>query len=195
MKLSDLIFLTGRLKDLGYLAAHFDCPLVSWLGRERMRAARIDDFVGATRRLHADFEWPYPVALGAPHLGRKPSRVSLEEKFQALEVDVTPSVPGGYPLSLRQQPATDSGYLSLGNGNLAHKPIATNNSITAIPTQQQNGSKLLSGGLLLQTVEAQLKPRVPTRKIKALVYKLIMTSLIKHIFNIFFVNHRGGMER
>jgi hypothetical protein len=152
------------LKDLGFLAAHFDCPLVSWLGRERMRAARIDDFVGATRRLHADFEWPYPIALAAQPIGRKLSRVSLEEKLQALEVDVTPSLPGFLP-SLRQQPATDSGYLSLGNGDLPHPPGSTNSYIPTTATPIQNGAKLPGGGLLLQMVEAQLKPHVPTRNL------------------------------
>lgn len=35
---------------------------MAWLGRERERAARIDDFVKALKLLHEDFNWPYPVA-------------------------------------------------------------------------------------------------------------------------------------
>ena len=177
----------GRLKDLGYLAAHFDCPLVSWLGRERMRAARIDDFVSATRRLHADFDWPYPVALAVPPIGRKLSRVSLEEKLQALEVDVTPSLPG-FPPSLRQQPAAaDSGYLSLGNGDLAH-PSGLSNSYIPATSPIQNGAKLPGGGLLLQTVEAQLKPHAPTRNF---IISSSPSSNSKCILNCL---HRRGME-
>lgn len=49
-----------RLTDLGYFAAHLDFHLVVWLGRERDRAARIDDFVSALKQLHEDFNWPYP---------------------------------------------------------------------------------------------------------------------------------------
>lgn len=51
-----------RLVDLGYFAAHLDFHLVVWLGRERDRAARVDDFVKALKQLHEDFNWPYPVA-------------------------------------------------------------------------------------------------------------------------------------
>lgn len=50
-----------RLVDLGYFAAHLDFHLVAWLGRERDRAARVDDFVKALKQLHEDFNWPYPV--------------------------------------------------------------------------------------------------------------------------------------
>lgn len=34
---------------------------MAWLGRERDRAARVDDFVKALKQLHEDFSWPYPV--------------------------------------------------------------------------------------------------------------------------------------
>lgn len=49
-----------RLTDLGYFAAHLDFHLVAWLGKERDRAARIDDFVKALKQIHEDFNWPYP---------------------------------------------------------------------------------------------------------------------------------------
>jgi hypothetical protein len=47
--------------DLGHFAAHLDFQLVAWLGRERDRVARVDDFVAALKQLHLDFLWPYPV--------------------------------------------------------------------------------------------------------------------------------------
>jgi len=50
-----------RLTDLGHFAAHLDFHLVAWLGRERDRVARVDDFVAALKQLHLDFVWPYPV--------------------------------------------------------------------------------------------------------------------------------------
>lgn len=52
---------TQRLLDLGHFAAHLDFHPVSWLTRERNRAARVEDFVGALKHLHSDFNWPYPV--------------------------------------------------------------------------------------------------------------------------------------
>lgn len=125
----------GRLRDLGYLVAHFECPLVNWLSRERMRAARVDDFVSALRRLHTDFNWPFPTV--SSQIVRKLSNrsTSLEEKLQALEVDVTAA------------------------------PVMT--SARSDPPYQLNGEALLepiNGGLLLQTVEAQLKPHVPSQE-------------------------------
>ncbi|XP_037067862.1 LOW QUALITY PROTEIN: guanine nucleotide exchange factor subunit Rich-like [Pollicipes pollicipes] len=50
-----------RLRDLGSFAAHMEFHLVEWLRRERWRAALVDDLVAALRRLHLDFQWPYPV--------------------------------------------------------------------------------------------------------------------------------------
>ena len=64
-----------HLTHLGYFAAHLDFHLVAWLGRERDRVARVDDFVAALKQLHMDFTWPYP-ALFLPvsyYLHRKTS--------------------------------------------------------------------------------------------------------------------------
>lgn len=63
-----------RLTDLGYFAAHLDFHLVAWLGKERDRAARIDDFVTALKQLHEEFHWPYPV----------PSTLSPRESFSSM---------------------------------------------------------------------------------------------------------------
>ncbi|XP_004373538.1 guanine nucleotide exchange factor subunit RIC1 isoform X2 [Trichechus manatus latirostris] len=50
-----------RLKDLGCFAAQLGFELISWLCKERTRAARVDNFVTALKRLHKDFLWPLPV--------------------------------------------------------------------------------------------------------------------------------------
>lgn len=50
----------GRLRDLGYLTAHFDWPIVTWLSKEKNSAAKVDDFVAALRGIHRDFSWPMP---------------------------------------------------------------------------------------------------------------------------------------
>ncbi|NXI59250.1 RIC1 protein, partial [Chloroceryle aenea] len=50
-----------RLKDLGCFAAQLGFELIGWLCKERARAARVEDFVFALKKLHEDFLWPFPV--------------------------------------------------------------------------------------------------------------------------------------
>ena len=206
----------GRLRDLGYLAAHFDCPLVAALSRERSRAARVDDFANALRRLHADFAWPYPspslsaaggagasrrrlssTTTGATANGLMPDAANTTSKFQVLEVDVTQPLPlrSNYSNQQQQQHRIgDSGYLSnFGNfGNGMSNGVSNGNETTLhgesasasasasafqwLPNNHHlyaNGSKAVAGaaaqlpaagGLLLQTVEAQLQPHLCKRK-------------------------------
>ncbi|XP_033737683.1 RAB6A-GEF complex partner protein 1-like [Pecten maximus] len=53
---------TNRMRDMGYFAANMeDFQLVSWLKRERLRAAKVEDFVTALRDLHQQFQWPFPI--------------------------------------------------------------------------------------------------------------------------------------
>ncbi|XP_015262959.1 PREDICTED: RAB6A-GEF complex partner protein 1 [Gekko japonicus] len=50
-----------RLKDLGCFAAQLGFELIGWLCKERTRAARVEDFVTALKKLHHDFLWPFPI--------------------------------------------------------------------------------------------------------------------------------------
>ncbi|NWR78376.1 RIC1 protein, partial [Centropus unirufus] len=50
-----------KLKDLGCFAAQLGFELIGWLCKERARAARVEDFVLALKKLHKDFLWPFPV--------------------------------------------------------------------------------------------------------------------------------------
>ncbi|NXA53086.1 RIC1 protein, partial [Nothocercus julius] len=50
-----------KLKDLGCFAAQLGFELIGWLCKERARAARVEDFVAALKKLHKDFLWPFPV--------------------------------------------------------------------------------------------------------------------------------------
>ena len=52
-----------RLFDLGTFAAQLDFHMVTWLRREALRAARVDSFVPALKKVHADFAWPFPILL------------------------------------------------------------------------------------------------------------------------------------
>merc|ERR1712223_2024344 len=55
----------GRLFDLGTFAAQLDFHMVSWLKKESTRAARVDNFVLALKRLHSEFQWPFPLLLSS----------------------------------------------------------------------------------------------------------------------------------
>ncbi|KAH3695914.1 hypothetical protein DPMN_083372 [Dreissena polymorpha] len=53
---------TNRIRDLGYFAANIrDFGFVAWLKKERLRGAKVTDFVSAMRDLHHQFEWPLPI--------------------------------------------------------------------------------------------------------------------------------------
>ncbi|NXN08685.1 RIC1 protein, partial [Indicator maculatus] len=56
-----------KLKDLGCFAAQLGFELIGWLCKERARAARVEDFVLALKKLHEDFLWPFPV-IPAPSI-------------------------------------------------------------------------------------------------------------------------------
>ncbi|XP_076267797.1 guanine nucleotide exchange factor subunit Rich isoform X2 [Rhynchophorus ferrugineus] len=100
-----------HLTDLGYFAAHLDFHLVAWLGMERDRAARIDDFVKALKQLHDEFHWPYPTPSNiSPResFSRSQSLIDnqpLEDQLRSLKLDVLNHPAGGSRVG-------DSGYMS-----------------------------------------------------------------------------------
>ena len=67
----------GRLFELGTFAAQLDFHMVSWLKKESLRAARVDNFVQALKRLHSDFQWPYPLLLSTAGLAGIPKTWSI----------------------------------------------------------------------------------------------------------------------
>ncbi|XP_022920815.2 guanine nucleotide exchange factor subunit Rich [Onthophagus taurus] len=81
-----------RLADLGYFAAHLDFHLVAWLGKERDRAAQVNDSVTALKQLHDDFNWPYPAVLldNDPFKYQSPPLspiTSIDEKIKEIQTD------------------------------------------------------------------------------------------------------------
>ncbi|XP_059780762.1 guanine nucleotide exchange factor subunit RIC1 isoform X6 [Balaenoptera ricei] len=87
-----------RLKDLGCFAAQLGFELISWLCKERTRAARVDNFVLALKRLHKDFLWPLPIipasSLSSPFKNGKYRTVGEQlltsqsaDTFLNLEID------------------------------------------------------------------------------------------------------------
>ncbi|ESO90081.1 hypothetical protein LOTGIDRAFT_123886 [Lottia gigantea] len=53
---------TNQIRTLGYYSANMQgFQLVSWLRRERVRAAKLEDFVTAVRDVHSQFDWPLPI--------------------------------------------------------------------------------------------------------------------------------------
>uniref|UniRef100_A0A147BDT3 Protein RIC1 homolog n=1 Tax=Ixodes ricinus TaxID=34613 RepID=A0A147BDT3_IXORI len=82
----------GQLRKLGSFAAHLDFPLEPFLEKERLRAARVDDFVVALKAVHTDFEWPLPQSVAASPTGSVAS-VGNEEAPPAQRNG--PEAPGG----------------------------------------------------------------------------------------------------
>ncbi|XP_023483089.1 guanine nucleotide exchange factor subunit RIC1 isoform X6 [Equus przewalskii] len=87
-----------RLKDLGCFAAQLGFELISWLCKERTRAARVDNFVIALKRLHKDFLWPLPIipasSLSSPFkngkyrtVGEQLLKSQSADPFLNLEID------------------------------------------------------------------------------------------------------------
>lgn len=106
-----------RLADLGRFAARLDFHLVTWLARERERAARIEDYVVALKAVHEDFCYPYPtLSLSALQKIRRASHASLRSmrsiSLESPESDVPNAATilcPNYALDL----PPDSGYTSL----------------------------------------------------------------------------------
>ncbi|CAH2242808.1 jg21958, partial [Pararge aegeria aegeria] len=73
-----LLLSTARLVALGRLAASLDLHLVAWLAGERERAARVDSAVLCLKRLHEDFNWPYPALPEEEQVQRKSSVVPVQ---------------------------------------------------------------------------------------------------------------------
>ena len=76
----------GRLFELGTFAAQLDFHMVSWLKKESLRAARVDNFVQALKRLHSDFQWPYPLLLSTAGLAGIPKDMVNNRHAMTTEV-------------------------------------------------------------------------------------------------------------
>ncbi|XP_063311171.1 guanine nucleotide exchange factor subunit RIC1 isoform X2 [Pelobates fuscus] len=94
-----------RLKDLGCFAAQLGFELIGWLCKERTRAARVENFVTALKKLHEDFLWPFPVlpasSFSSPFkntrfrtVGEQFSKSQSAENFLAMDMETgIPSAP------------------------------------------------------------------------------------------------------
>lgn len=124
-----------KLESLGYLSAALDFHLVGWLGREKDRAARIEDFVATLKQLHEDFDWPKPnLDLKLNH--RPSDRWTQQQQespsysLQSLRVDT-------------QLGTGDSGYTSLPANfdSMLHDPSAcVNSNMSTAEWSQMNDS-------------------------------------------------------
>lgn len=97
-----------RLKDLGCFAAQLGFELISWLCKERTRAARVDNFVVALKRLHKDFLWPLPIipasSISSPFKNGK-CRTAGEQllKSQSADPFISPEMDAGFSNIQRSQ--------------------------------------------------------------------------------------------
>ncbi|XP_006231317.1 guanine nucleotide exchange factor subunit RIC1 isoform X1 [Rattus norvegicus] len=97
-----------RLKDLGCFAAQLGFELISWLCKERTRAARVDNFVVALKRLHKDFLWPLPIipasSISSPFKNGKCRAVGEQLlKSQSADPFLTPEMDAGISTIQRSQ--------------------------------------------------------------------------------------------
>ncbi|XP_036064996.1 guanine nucleotide exchange factor subunit RIC1 isoform X2 [Onychomys torridus] len=97
-----------RLKDLGCFSAQLGFELISWLCKERTRAARVDNFVVALKRLHKDFLWPFPIipasSISSPFKNGKCRTVGEQLlKSQSADPFITPEMDAGIPNIQRSQ--------------------------------------------------------------------------------------------
>lgn len=92
-----------RLTDLGRFAARLDFHLVTWLARERDRAAKLDDFVVALKAVHEDFIFPYPL-MNLPSLNKFRRSSVTSSPLDSPDDVLNPNMAVDFP---------DSGYTSL----------------------------------------------------------------------------------
>ncbi|XP_052569689.1 guanine nucleotide exchange factor subunit RIC1 isoform X4 [Peromyscus californicus insignis] len=97
-----------RLKDLGCFSAQLGFELISWLCKERTRAARVDNFVVALKRLHKDFLWPFPIipasSISSPFKNGKCRTVGEQLlKSQSADPFITPEMDAGISNIQRSQ--------------------------------------------------------------------------------------------
>lgn len=106
-----------QLIDLGYMAAQLDFHLVSWLVKERERAAKIDDIVKVLKNVHEDFNWPYPNSSlnsknnstgrsSEPQSPIENNSGNIDDHLKALKIDINT-----YPNNSSR--ISDSGYMSV----------------------------------------------------------------------------------
>ncbi|XP_031831561.1 guanine nucleotide exchange factor subunit Rich [Nomia melanderi] len=119
-----------RLADLGRFAARLDFHLVTWFGRERDRAAKIDDYVAALKAVHEDFAFAYPV-LSLPTLQkfRRSSLTSLRSiRSVSLESPEDEPLNSSFAVDL-----PDSGYTSLPSGRPPYTSLVS--PVASLETQ------------------------------------------------------------
>ncbi|XP_034939930.1 guanine nucleotide exchange factor subunit Rich [Chelonus insularis] len=145
-----------RLADLGHFAAKLDFHLVTWLGRERERAARIDDFAVALKAVHEDFCFPYPtVSLSHLQKLRRDSHMSLRSPLE-LSKSISLESPENEPQSLMVLNSNintdlppDSGYTSLPSTRPLYASIVS--PVASLETQFPVAEAKLTSRILQET--------------------------------------------
>ncbi|KAK0096482.1 hypothetical protein PV326_005376 [Microctonus aethiopoides] len=137
-----------RLADLGRFAARLDFHLVTWLGRERERAAKIDDFVVALKAVHEDFCFPYPtVSLSNLQKFRKTSQMSGRSRSISLD-----------------SPDNEMISTSIASNSNLVADLPSDSGYTSLPSTRPLYASLVSPVASLETqfsiAEAKLTPRM-----------------------------------
>ena len=189
---------SGRLFDLGTFAAQLDFHMVSWLKKECHRAARVDNSVSALKRLHSDFQWPYPLLLSSvlANISQQPppnsttSKLSMEEIRKSSSSSVPSqsavSQPAISGLKLDTAVARKQAALENTSGGLESTPAGISDSgYLSHATEEPGGANfnnhvyLDHAALSEQTINAMLRPHGFRGKNKRSLHFCITLSHLK----------------
>lgn len=115
---------TNQLSTLGSFAANMDdFHLVSWLKRERVRSAKVEDFVVALKDLHQQFQWPLPILSPAAFQQLKHKTASSSSISSASIIDDDLLSPTGD--EEREMGTLDAATLTSRNNGAMLNPVGT----------------------------------------------------------------------
>ncbi|XP_074641700.1 guanine nucleotide exchange factor subunit RIC1-like [Tubulanus polymorphus] len=154
-----------HLRDLGYFSANLDdYQLVGWLNKERLRAAKVEDFVAALKLLHHDFNWPLPIMThSAYHQMHKSLSVS---NASSLATDSDFKSDGTSPVSVLTGEGIHASFplnlstpdLLTGQSDVLLKPQISHDDVSLATTELSESSSFLGDADLLldQVIETPL---------------------------------------
>ena len=156
----------GRLFELGTFAAQLDFHMVSWLKKESLRAARVDNFVQALKRLHSDFQWPYPLLLSTAGLAGIPKDMVNNQHAMTTEVRKSSEssglsstlVPSQKEMSGGVQGANVSTLSSIAKRDNTPAGISDSGYLSHATTEDPRLYLDHASGLSEQTINAMLRP-------------------------------------
>ncbi|XP_070196078.1 guanine nucleotide exchange factor subunit RIC1-like [Littorina saxatilis] len=143
---------SNQLRTLGSFAANLDdFHLVSWLKRERVRSAKVEDFVVALKDLHKQFQWPLPVLSPSVLQQIKQTSISRLSSTPILDEELPASAEDGKPtLDVATLNSHNDGTVLTQMGMLRQRPSDINLSTSTsddIILKPQSNNKMEEGSV------------------------------------------------